>query len=413
MTTRTDSRARSEEGPDRTDGETPVAGTGAAWLLVAQREILVKATDRTFLIGTAVTLGIIAALVGLQIFFAGRTQEFRLAVTPSAVTIAESVRTAAPGVDEDVEVLVHRVADDAAARAVVVDGTADAWLHRGDGGWELTTKSEFEDKLREVVAEVVRAEALRENAGALGTTPEALERGAQLEATLLEGDAQRAELVDFLSFALTFLFYMAAVTFGVALANSVVEEKQSRIVEIIATAIPLRHLLVGKVVGNTVLAVVQIVLFVSVGLVGMSFTDYGTLTTAVSGAVVWFLVFFLAGFIALACLWAVAGALASRTEDLQTTTTPLIMVLLAVFIGGMVLEGSWQAAGSYVPPLSAILMPIRVLDQDVAWWEPLVALALLLATAALTVKVGERLYRRALLQTGGLVSVRQAWRTEE
>jgi ABC-2 type transport system permease protein len=413
MTTQTDQRTRSEEGPDRTDGDPRVAGTGTAWLLVARREILVKATDRSFLIGTAVSLAIIAGLVGLQIYLGGRTQEFRVAVTPSAVTLAESVRTAAPGIDEDVVVHVHRVADDAAARAEVTDGTADAWLHRGDGGWVLATKSDFEDDLRTVVAEVVRAEALRENAGALGTTPEALERGAALEETLLEGDAQRAELVSFLSFAFVFLFYMAAVTFGVALANSVVEEKQSRIVEIIATAIPLRHLLAGKVVGNTVLAVVQIALFVSVGLVGMSFTDYSTLTAAVSGAAVWFLVFFLAGFVALACLWAVAGALASRTEDLQTTTTPLIMVLVAVLFGGMFLEGTWQTAGSYVPPLSATLMPVRVLDQDVAWWEPLVALALLLASAALTVKVGERLYRRALLKTGGLVSLRQAWRTEE
>lgn len=412
MTTRTDVRTTPGQGPDHA-GEPQPAGTAGAWLLVARREILVKATDRGFLVGTLVTVGIIAAIVGLQTFLAGRTQEYRLAVAPSAVALAESARAAAPGLDEDVAVLVHRVPDDAAARAAVTDDTADAWLHPGDGGWVLTTKSDFEDDLQSVVADVVRADALRQNAGALGTTAEALERGAALEATLLEGDAQRAELVNFLSFVFSFLFYMAAVTFGVALANSILEEKQSRIVEIIATAIPLRHLLAGKVVGNTVLAVLQIALFAAVGLIGMSFTDYSALTTAVSGAAVWFLVFFLAGFIALACLWAVAGALASRTEDLQMTTTPLLMGLMAVFFGGLFLEGSWQTAGSFVPPLSAILMPIRVLDQNVAWWEPLVALALLLATAALTVKVGERLYRRALLQNRGIVGLRQAWRTEE
>jgi ABC-2 type transport system permease protein len=412
MTTRTDVRTTSGQGPDRT-GEPRLAGTGGAWLLVARREILVKATDRGFLVGTAVTLAIIAAMIGIQSYLGGRTEEYKLAVAPSAVALAESTRAAAPGIDEDVAVLVHRVPDDAAARAAVADESADAWLHRAAGGWELTTKSDFEDDLRAVVADVVRAQALRDNARALGTTPEALERGAALEATLLEGDEQRAELVSFLSFVFVFLFYMAAVTFGVALASSVVEEKQSRVVEIIATAIPLRHLLAGKVVGNTVLAVLQIALFVTVGLVGMSFTDYSTLTTAVSGAAVWFVVFFLAGFVALACLWAVAGALASRTEDLQMTTTPLLMALVTLLFGGMFLEGTWQTVGSYVPPLSAILMPVRVLDQNVAWWEPFVALALLLVSAALTVKLGERLYRRALLQTGGIVSLRQAWRTEE
>jgi ABC-2 type transport system permease protein len=413
MTTETDRRARSEQDPERTAADAPTAGTATAWLLVARREILVKATDRTFIISTAFTVAIIALSIGINIFMASRTQEFRLAATPPAVTVAESVRTAAPGIDEDVVVEVERVADDAAARAAVLDGTADAWLHEDDGGWVLTTKSEFEDDLESVVTDVVRAEALRENAAALGTTAEALERGAQLETALLEGDAERAGLVEVLSLALVFLFYMAAVTFGVALANSVVEEKQSRIVEIIATAIPLRHLLIGKVAGNTVLAVVQIALFVAVGLVGMSFTDYGNLIAAVSGAAVWFVVFFLAGFVALACLWAVAGALASRTEDLQTTTTPLLMLLVAVLFGGLLLDGTWQTAGSYVPPLSAILMPIRLLEGGVGWWEPFVALALLLATAALTVKVGERLYRRALLKTGGLVGLRQAWRAEE
>ena len=54
-------------------------------------------------------------------------------------------------------------------------------------------------------------------------------------------------------------------------------------------------------------------------------------------------------------------------------------------------------------------MPKRILAGGVAWWEPLVALGLLAAFAVVTVWVGERLYRRALLQTGGRVSLRQAW----
>lgn len=416
MTARTDqadARVTPPSGPDVRAGEQRPGGTSGMWLLVARREVMVKSTDRTFIVGTIVSLAMIAALVGLQIFLANRTQDYQLAVTPSAVALAESARTAAPDVDEDVVVEVERVPDDAAARTAVVEGTADAWLHRGDGGWVLTTKSDFEDDLQEVVAQVVRSQALQANAAELGTTLEALERGATLETTLLEGDAERAELVAFLSFVFVFLFYMATVTFGYALASSVVEEKQSRIVEIIATAIPLRHLLAGKVIGNTVLAFVQIALYVAVGLVGMSFTDYSSLTTAVSGAAVWFLVFFLAGFIALACLWAVAGSLASRTEDLQSTTTPLMMLLVAMLFGGLLMEDSWRTVGSFVPPMSAVLMPVRVLDQDVAAWEPFVALTLLLATAALTVKLGERIYRRSLLQSGGQMGLRQAWRAEE
>ena len=70
------------------------------------------------------------------------------------------------------------------------------------------------------------------------------------------------------------LFYMVCLMFGMAIAQSVVEEKQSRIVEIIASAIPLRLLLTGKVLGNTVLAFGQMVLFVVAGLIGLRIVPY-------------------------------------------------------------------------------------------------------------------------------------------
>ena len=114
-----------------------------------------------------------------------------------------------------------------------------------------------------------------------------------------------------------------------------------------------------------------------------------------------------------ACLWAVAGSLASRTEDLQATSTPLTMLMLVMFFGGLSLEGRGQVIASFVPPVSAVVMPKRILAGGVAWWEPLVALGLLAVFAAVTVWVGERLYRRALLQTGGRVSLRQAWSAAE
>jgi ABC-2 type transport system permease protein len=197
------------------------------------------------------------------------------------------------------------------------------------------------------------------------------------------------------------------------LASSVIEEKQSRIVEIIAAAIPLRHLLAGKVLGTTALALLQLLVYLVVGLVGLSFTSYRSYVPELSGPAVWFLAFFLAGFVALACLWAVAGSLASRTEDLQATSTPLTMLMLVMFFGGVSLDGRGQVIASFVPPVSAVVMPKRILAGGVGWWEPLLALGLLAGFALATVWIGERLYRRALLQTGGRVSLRQAWSAEE
>lgn len=389
------------------------AGTGSAWALVARREILVKLTDRAFLFGTGFTVVLLAAVLGMQVFFAGRTESFTIAAEPSASAMARVVQQKAPGINENVRASVREVPDEAAAKAALLDGSADAWLHSGNDGWVLTTKSEPQDDLRAVVVDVVRGEVLRANASAHGATVEELQRGATVQMAYLEGDADRATLMMLVSFAFSFLFYLATLVLGMTLAQSVVEEKQSRIVEIIATAIPVRHLLAGKIVGNTALALGQLVLYLAVSLIGLSFTKFSSLVTALSGPVVWFVVFFLAGFVALACLWAVAGALASRSEDLQSTATPLTLITMGVFFGGFLMEGTWRVVGSFVPLLSAVLMPIRLLQGEASWWEGLIALALLLATAVATVLLGERLYRRSLLQTGGRVSWRQAWRTAE
>lgn len=389
-------------------------GGGQAWQLVARREVMVKLTDRAFLVGTAVTLALIAGLLTLQGLLSSRTKDYTLAAAPDAVTMAQAVRSAAGTIDDKVRVTVREVPDDRAGRAAVADESADAWLHpAADDGWALTTKSAPNDALEPVVAQVVRDRVLTENAQAAGTSAEALLRGTVLSTAQIEGDTRRAGLVDVVSFAFAFLFYLAALMFGVTLASSVVEEKQSRIVEIIATAIPVRQLLAGKIVGNTVLAVGQLVLYLAVGLVGLAFTEYSSLVTGLSGPVLWFVAFFLAGFVALACLWAVAGSLASRSEDLQSTATPLTMLLLAVFFSVQLLEGTARTVASFVPPVSAVLMPIRLLEGDAGAGQALVALALLLLAAAGTVLVGERLYRRSLLQTGGRVSMLQAWRAEE
>jgi ABC-2 type transport system permease protein len=383
-----------------------------AWLLVTRREVLAKLTDRTFLIGTVVTVLLIAGFMGFQAWQSAKTSSFTVVATPDDVAMAHAVADGAPDVDEDVEVTVEEVADEDAARAAV-RADADAWLHPGEDGWIVTSESSEDGDLTAVVEAVVRQQVLGAKAQEAGTSLEALQEGTSVTTAFLRGDAERAAVADAVGFAFVFLFYLAALLFGMQLASSVIEEKQSRIVEIIAAAIPLRHLLAGKVLGNTVLALLQVLVYVGVGLAGMAFTPYKEFVPAISGPVAWFVGFFVAGFVALSCLWAIAGALASRSEDLQATSTPLTMVIMVVFFAGIFLDGRAQVIGSFVPPLSAVVMPKRILAGGVEWWEPLLALALLAVFAAVTVAIGERLYRRALLQTGGRVSLRQAWTAPE
>ena len=387
--------------------------TEPAWLLVTRREVVSRITDKSFLIGTALMVAMLVGFIGFTAWQDERTDEVTLAATPDAVAMADVIAETAPDVDDKVEIKVLEVDDADAAETALRESEADAWLHPADDGWQLTSESSEQESLTEVTRTVVRQAVLAENATEAGTTVEALEAGSAVSTDFLRGDAEKAAVAQAVGFVFVFLFYFAALIFGMQLASSVIEEKQSRIVEIIAAAIPLRHLLAGKVLGNTALAMIQLLIYLAVGLVGLSFTPYKSFVPALSGPTAWFIGFFFAGFVALACLWAVAGSLASRTEDLQATSTPLTMLMLAMFFGGLSLDGRGQVIASFVPPVSAVVMPKRILAGGVAWWEPLIALGLLAVFAALTVWVGERLYRRALLQTGGRVSLRQAWAAAE
>ena len=387
--------------------------TEPAWLLVTRREVVSRITDKSFLIGTALMVAMLVGFIGFTAWQDERTDEVTLAATPDAVAMADVIAETAPDVDDKVEVTVLEVDDADAAETALRESEADAWLHPADDGWQLTSESSEQESLTEVTRTVVRQAVLAENATEAGTTVEALEAGSAVSTDFLRGDAEKAAVAQAVGFVFVFLFYFAALIFGMQLASSVIEEKQSRIVEIIAAAIPLRHLLAGKVLGNTALAMIQLLIYLAVGLVGLSFTPYKSFVPALSGPTAWFIGFFFAGFVALACLWAVAGSLASRTEDLQATSTPLTMLMLVMFFGGVSLDGRAQVIASFVPPVSAVVMPKRILAGGVEWWEPLLALGLLAAFAAITVWVGERLYRRALLQTGGRVSLRQAWAAAE
>ena len=382
-----------------------------AWMIVARREIISKLTDRAFIFGTLGLIGILAVVFGVQAFLANKATEYAVVTSSSAAQqMAQQVKTVAEADYDKVTVTLTEAADDAAATAAVKDDDA-TWLHQGDGGWILTGKDEVDGDLRTSATDAIRDATLKANAAAAGTTVEDLSRGSEVTTGVLDGDAERAVVAQIVGFALAMLFYLASFTFGLALANSVVEEKASRIVEIITTKISVRELLAGKVMGNLALAFAQMALFVGVGLIGLTFTPFDRFLPMISGAVGWFVVFFVVGFGLVACLWAVAGALASRTEDVQSTSTPLTMLTMAMFFAALLVEGTAKTVLSFVPPFSSIIMPMRVLEGSAPWWQALLALAILVVTAAFIVRVAARLYQRSLLQTQGRLSIKQAWST--
>ncbi|MCK0117514.1 ABC transporter permease [Isoptericola sp. S6320L] len=393
----------------------PDDGSRGAWLLVAQREIVTRVMNKAFVIGLVVSLAVIALLAAFFTWQSTRVDTYTVAVAGSDATAVGSVTAAAELADAEdggTELQLLEVADDDAARAALSAGDADVWLHPGGDGWVLAGEGQPDSTVSRLVGTAVEQEVLAANAEAAGTTPAELSEGAALTTEALDPDAMGEDTLFFASFALSFLFFAGAIGSGMMIASSVVEEKQSRLVEIIATAVPLRQLLAGKIVGSSVIAAGQNLLFAAVGLAAVAVSPIAIALPALSTSLIWFVVFFTVGFLALAALYAVAGALASRSEDLQYTSTPMTMLVMGVYFLTFTASGSFLTVLSYVPVANVVAMPARVLSGDTSWWEPVVSLLILAAFAVLALLVSERAFRGALMQTGGRISWKQALRAE-
>ncbi|HLS15382.1 MAG TPA: ABC transporter permease, partial [Beutenbergiaceae bacterium] len=188
------------------------------------------------------------------------------------------------------------------------------------------------------------------------------------------------------------------------------QEKQSRIVEILLSAVPARALLAGKVLGNTVLAVGQAAAIAAVAVLGLLLTGQGDLLDMLTAPIVWFVVFFLFGFVLVAAMFAAGASLVSRQEDSGTVMSPTMMLVMApyfvvIFFGDNRLA---MTIASYVPFSAPVAMPVRMFMNEAEWWEPLLSLGVLVAAAALVIALASKIYSRSLLQTGSRVSLRQA-----
>ncbi|MDI6097593.1 ABC transporter permease [Actinoplanes sp. NEAU-A12] len=341
--------------------------------LVAGREVRVKLRDKAFLFSTVLLLFFTALGIVLPMLLEGG---------PTKVAVTGATHVAAL---EQAGLEVQTVPDLATAERLVREEEVEAAVV--DGPRVLA--------LEEAPDDVVSA---------LSTSP---------PVEFLEPDAVNEAARFLVPFVLSVLFFFTTLTFGVQIAQSVTEEKQTRIVEILVSSVPVRALLIGKVAAMTLLAFGQLALLAVVGLIGMRVADVGgPVIDALLPTVGWFLPFFMIGFLMLATLWAGVGALAARLEDVNGTSAPLQMLVMTPFFLVLSLQGNATAMTvlSYIPFSAPIAMPVRIFSGEAAAWEPYLALAVLLAATAATILAGARIYQGSLLRTNGRTSYATAWR---
>ncbi|AYD89971.1 ABC transporter permease [Actinomyces lilanjuaniae] len=395
------------------------AAVRGAWLVVAGREISVQLRSRTFLVtvvttalGLMITIsvsGFIASLMSGS--GAGPT---RVAVTDEAgARLVQRAQQLAEATEDAPRLEAREVADEAAARQDVLSGEAELAVVTEGGGSEVTlmVRSDPSSPQASLVAEAWAQLRLEDNASAQGVPMEALLEGTQVREVVLAPGEPSPGTVRLTGWVLTGLFYLLAVMFGAQLAQVVLEEKQNRVVEIIASLVPVRSLLYGKLVGSWVVSVVQVTAYACAALVGFWLRGSGVDLSRVSTVLVWFVVLLAAGLVGTNALWAVAGSMSTRSEDLAQTATPVTLLLMAVLPVGFLTTGPAATVLSFIPLANVAAMPTRMLAGGAAWWEPVLSLVITLAVfTPLLVMLATAVYRRSLMQTQGRLTMRQALR---
>jgi ABC-2 type transport system permease protein len=381
-----------------------------ALMLVARREFVERMRDRSFQVSTGVTLAIVAAVAVLAGVIGSEDPE-RYTVAARGgepLAIARAARAVAPEFKARVEV--RGVKSERAARAGVRAEDYDAALLRGG---RLLTKEDADEELEQAVqagASRVRvARVLRSEGVSAAVARRALD-SPPLRVSALEKGADKRK-----GFALaaSFLLYGMLITYGLWVAMGVVEEKASRVIELLLATVRPLPLLSGKVVGLGLLGLAQLVLFAIVGLALAAATDAVELDGETLRTIPVVLVWFLLGYALYAWLYATAGVLVSRQEDVQSATTPLtILIICAFFVVFPAMgdpSGTLARVTSIVPFSSPLVMPGRVAVGEASGVEIAASLGLLAGTVALLVPVGVRIYEAAILRMGKPVGLAEAF----
>jgi len=376
-------------------------------LMVARREVLERVLSRTFIVSTVISLVIIVLIAVLPAVLrddgpttyevgvvgaAGAAGEAGVPADELRGRVDDVLRSLPEESEVDVEVRGFRDAD--AASDAVTAGDVDAAV-LADGSVVV------DEELADGLATILQLATVEE-------LPQALEVEA------LDPPDEEATEREGLVFVGTLLLYIQLIGFGVWVANGIVEEKTSRVVELLLAKLGPRPLLAGKIVGIGALGFVQLVLFVAAGL-GAAWAsgsvDLPASTLRIAGEV---LAWFVLGYALYSCLYAVGGALASRVDELQSTTGPITMVTVASYFAALFAGGdpggTLARIATFVPPSAPLVLPIRSAAGELALWEAVVSVGLVVLSIVLAVRLAGRAYEGAAMHVRGQMKLREALR---
>ena len=425
---------------------------------VARREYLVRVRSRSFKFGTLLLLVGVAVIAYLpliirQVDTVGVT---KLAIAAESTGRGEAVvdqldailnpaieATGVVALNPDFELV--PVDDVAAARRAVVDGTYTALLvvERDDAG-DLAFTAYSDESAVSPAATVVQQAA---NTVAIADRLDRLGLAAEQQATLFAPASWTVQFPDparteapqdslavvsqgMLAFGMTLLIFMIILMYGNWIAMSVVEEKSSRVMEVVLNAATPFQLLSGKVFGVGAVALTQYGAVVLMGVVSLALQGpvgelvLGDPSAAASlpqgltpGLLLAFGAYGVLGFLLYATLFAAAGSLVSRVEDVSAVVMPMTLIATAGYLVGIYsalglldIRATWVGMLAMLPFTGPFMMLGRMAIGVATPLDVVVSLGLLAGMIVVSLWVAARIYAVGVLLYGSRPGARAVFR---
>ncbi len=425
---------------------------------IAGREFVVRVRTRSFILGTLILmLGVgLVSFVPVIVSYLDRTATQKVAIYVDAPHVpADLVSTmglllnATPATDQPSTATIQHfqvttAADLDAARKEVTSGTTAAVLAvrrspTGELAFTLYTNDSATSRTVQLVQQAVASVTVSDRLARMGVDP-----GKQVglfappgyalawpdpARTDQPGDTKALIAGSLLGFGMTVLIFMMIILYGTWVAMSVVEEKASRVMEVVLNAVTPFQLLTGKVLGVGSVAFTQYLALLATGIAALLLQ--GAVASAVLGngsggglpqgltipMLILFGIYGVLGFLLYAVLYAAAGSLVSRQEDVNQAVMPMTMVstagyLVAVYAATGVLDvrSGWLIALSQVPFVSPFMMLSRITAGNVSVIEILVSIGILVLAIAGSLWFAARVYAAGVLLYGQRPGLRATWR---
>jgi ABC-2 type transport system permease protein len=380
-----------------------------AVFLVARREVRMRLRSRVFVGGTIVMSVLVVAGIVAASLLAGRTTPVRVGFSGGSQALEASFTATAAAVGANVTV--SDVADATAGEMQVTAGTLDVLVTGSSAEPTAVAKASVPSNVESALSLASEAARLSD----AGLSPAAVRSAmALVPVRLLQPPNPKDNENLFASLALGILLWIALGQYGNMVAQGVVEEKATRIMEILLATIRPSRLLSGKVIGIGLVGLLQLTIVGAAALVAVRVTNVASVPALGVASILADLFWFLLGFLFYATAYAAVASLVSRQEEVQGAVGPISILQIAGYLLMYVTvpnpTGPLATVASMLPPFAPILMAVRMAVSDVPSWQVGLAAGLTIASIVGLTWLAGRIYANAAMRIGTRVRFMDAFR---